>query len=241
MTPAVLETDSAVGTWFLTLEHGDTTTNIFSFELRWLRDPSFPGLESGSVRVQSPTADVLSAVKTAEEGFTVVTVGGFPQSSGESRIEIGFNASVPEASVSFDATFATTPSLLILRSAITASTPAEGAITPVATAVIDVKPGSGTNPINVRSRGVIPVAVLGGGGIDITEIEAGSLVFGPAGATIAHRSAHFEDVDGDGLLDLLAHFRTLDTGLTRADSDACLDFFTVDGSAFRACDAISPR
>ncbi|UCE01276.1 MAG: hypothetical protein JSW67_08190 [Candidatus Latescibacterota bacterium] len=111
--------------------------------------------------------------------------------------------------------------------------------TPSSVAEIDIKPDSEVNSINPRSQGVIPVAILGSGLFDVNDVDQSTLAFGPDGASIAHRSAHFADVNDDGLTDLLAHFPTQETGIAAGDTEACLSGETLDGTAFEACDGIS--
>ena len=41
---------------------------------------------------------------------------------------------------------------------------------------LDIKPGSCPNPVNVHSRGVVPMAIVGSESFDVREIEADSLV-----------------------------------------------------------------
>ena len=62
--------------------------------------------------------------------------------------------------------------------------------------------------------------------------------FGPAGATMAHKSGHFEDVDQDGDLDLVLHFRTRETGIQCDDTEASLTAETFDGQPIQASDTI---
>ena len=62
---------------------------------------------------------------------------------------------------------------------------------------VDIKPGSSPNSINPFSRGVIPVALLGGVTFDVADVDESSLAFGPGGAPIAHQYAHLEDVNYD--------------------------------------------
>jgi len=74
---------------------------------------------------------------------------------------------------------------------------------------IDVKPGSDTNPINLASNGVIAVAILTTESFDASWVDASTVVF--AGAYAVQHG--FEDVDADGDLDLVMHFRIEDTNL----------------------------
>ena len=87
---------------------------------------------------------------------------------------------------------------------------------------VDVKPGEGIKTINLRSNGVIPVAILGAADFDVMTIDGQSLAFGPDGASIAHKKVHYEDVNTDGIMDLLAHFRTQETGIASGDTEVCL-------------------
>jgi hypothetical protein len=102
----------------------------------------------------------------------------------------------------------------------------------------DIKPDSDVNPVNLRSRGVIPVALLGSEYLDVTMVDQTTLAFGPDGAGIAHRRAHYSDVNEDSYTDLLAHFRTQETGIGMRDDHACLSGELVDGTPFTDCDAI---
>ena len=77
---------------------------------------------------------------------------------------------------------------------------------------VDIKPSSDSNPVNLKSKGVLPVAIVSTAELDAQEIDVESLLFGDpllinAGATAVSpiRSA-IEDVTGDGLLDLTLKF-----------------------------------
>jgi hypothetical protein len=84
---------------------------------------------------------------------------------------------------------------------------------------VDIKPGSCPNPLNLASRGVLPVAILGREEFDVNTVDAASIMF--AGVSAVRSS--YEDVaaplmDGndcecntagpDGHLDLTVKFKT---------------------------------
>lgn len=107
---------------------------------------------------------------------------------------------------------------------------------------IDIKPGSDVNPVNPKSNGVIPVAILGSASLDVTDIDVDSIEFGPWGATEAHGTGHYEDVNDDGYVDLMLHFRTQDTGIGAGATEACLtaDYDGAGGlCSLSNCDNIS--
>jgi hypothetical protein len=103
---------------------------------------------------------------------------------------------------------------------------------------IDIKPGTFPNSINPRSRGVIPVAILTTDTFDATTVDPLSVRFGPSGAIEAHGRGHIEDVDGDGDLDLVLHFRTQDTGIVCGDTSASLTGETFGGQMIEGSDSI---
>jgi hypothetical protein len=112
---------------------------------------------------------------------------------------------------------------------------------------IDIRPGSETNPVNLTSRGVVPVAIRTAGGFDATTVLPSSVCFGDqedAGqrdCTETHGVGHLEDVDGDGDLDLLLHYETPATGIDGGDTGACLSGETQDGATITGCDRVSVR
>jgi hypothetical protein len=101
---------------------------------------------------------------------------------------------------------------------------------------IDIKPGDSTNPINLKSKGVIPVAILSSSTFDATMIDPASVTFGPN--DISPVKSSLTDVNGDGLLDLLLHFSTQQTGLQAGNPQACLTGHTQNGTLIEGCDNI---
>jgi len=112
---------------------------------------------------------------------------------------------------------------------------------------IDIKPGSGSNPVNLRSRGVVPTAILGSSSLRVDQIDVDTLAFGPAHAAPAHdpgnavtRAAHTQDVNADGFPDLMIHFAVQETGITCGDTGASLSGALHSGTTFEGTDTITP-
>jgi len=104
---------------------------------------------------------------------------------------------------------------------------------------VDIMPGSDPNLIDPSSRGVIPVAIFGSNILDVADIDVDSLAFGPGGAAPAHKKVHFEDVNDDGITDLVSHYRTQETGIAVGDTGACITGNTFDGTSIEGCDNIT--
>ncbi|GEM_PF-2848672 len=102
---------------------------------------------------------------------------------------------------------------------------------------IDIKPGSFSNPINLKSKGNIPVAVLSELTFDATTVDPKTVVF--AGSNALPNGQTPQDVNGDGLPDMVFHFRTEDLKLCTSDTKACLSGKTFDGNDFEGCDSIN--
>jgi hypothetical protein len=104
---------------------------------------------------------------------------------------------------------------------------------------LDIKPGSDPNSINPSLAGDLPVAILGSASFDVMDVDVTTLAFGPDRASLDHsHGPHFEDSNGDGLNDLVAHFRIEDAGIEFGDLEACIIGDLLDGTPFEGCDAI---
>ena len=108
---------------------------------------------------------------------------------------------------------------------------------------IDIKPGSDPNSINPKSKGVIPVAILGSATFDVTTVDVTTLVF--ADATPAHDltdddtyNDHLQYVNDDEHLDLVSHYRTQDTDIVKGDTDATLTGQTTGGIPITGTDTV---
>jgi hypothetical protein len=106
---------------------------------------------------------------------------------------------------------------------------------------IDIKPGSNKNPINLRSKGNIAVAILSTGKFDATQVNWETVTFGPDEATEIHQRSHLKDVDKDGDLDFLLHFNIRETGIECGDKTATLTGETFNGEAFTGSDKITVK
>jgi hypothetical protein len=105
--------------------------------------------------------------------------------------------------------------------------------------VIDIKPDSDQNSINCRaSNAVIPVAILTTGSFDATLVDHTTVFFESASETHVNKDGepkrHEEDVDGDGDIDLMFHFRWGDTGLDCSSTEV-----TLTGETFEAFGGLS--
>jgi hypothetical protein len=107
---------------------------------------------------------------------------------------------------------------------------------------ISIKPGSAPpSPINTRSRGTIPVAIISTPGFNaVTAVDTSSLTFGRTGNehSLAFCNSGGEDVNGDGLPDLVCHFDTQSTGFESGDTLGILMGKTGQGAVIVGQEAI---
>jgi hypothetical protein len=125
---------------------------------------------------------------------------------------------------------------------------------------IDIKPDDSRNRINPRSHGTIPVAILSTPSFDaIALVDRSTLRFGRTGSeqslAFCNTSADDrrrddeeegdddagdsgEDVNGDGLRDLVCHFFTQATDFRFGDTRGVLTGKTISGTSFIGSDAV---
>ena len=107
---------------------------------------------------------------------------------------------------------------------------------------IDIKPGSFPNSVNLEGKGLIPVGVITGSQpANLTTVDATTIIDATvefAGAAIAHRRGHTEDVNGDAWGDRVYHFRTQDTNLNGGDTSATLTAQLADGRFIEGTDSV---
>lgn len=108
--------------------------------------------------------------------------------------------------------------------------------------LIDIKPGSTTNPVNLSSIGTIPVAILSTSVFDAMTVDPASVCFGDAESPVERdctaSNGGLEDVNGDGRLDLLLRFGTRQTGIDLGDTRACLTGTLFSDGKLEGCDSI---
>jgi 6-phosphogluconolactonase (cycloisomerase 2 family) len=106
---------------------------------------------------------------------------------------------------------------------------------------IDIKPGTSTNPINIKGKGKIPVAILSSPDFDAPRmIEISTMTFGETGneRSLAFCDSAEVDVNGDGLQDLICHFNIQASRFHNGDTKGVLKAKTVDNRNIEAVDAI---
>ena len=106
---------------------------------------------------------------------------------------------------------------------------------------IDVKPGDDLNYINPKSQGKTPIAILSTASFDAGSVDPTTISV--AGASVSLRrngttASSLEDVNGDGLLDLVVHVNTPDLQLTDPNQ-VLLECYTNSGEYLWGTDEIT--
>jgi hypothetical protein len=109
---------------------------------------------------------------------------------------------------------------------------------------IDIMPGSSTNAINLKKKGLIPVAILSTTTFDAaSDVDRTTLTFGSTGNEVSwsHCRNEAEDVDGNGSTDLVCYFRSPDTGFKVGDTMGILRGALTSGQPIEGTDAVRVR
>ena len=114
---------------------------------------------------------------------------------------------------------------------------------PVIQVPIDIKPGSYPNAVNLGAQGLIPVAILSTEAFDATTVNAKTVELSGAGVDVRGKGnkylAHAEDVNADGLLDLVVQVATANLAPgSLQDGYAVLTGTTFDGQAIEGSDEV---
>lgn len=109
--------------------------------------------------------------------------------------------------------------------------------------VIDIKPGSSENTINLTSDGVVPVAILSSADFDASTLDIDTLLLAVAGVRTVGKQekplCHLSLVNADDYYDLVCQFNTDELQLEPADTSAALEGQTLSGTAIRGEDTIT--
>ena len=106
---------------------------------------------------------------------------------------------------------------------------------------IDIKPGAFPNTINLGSNGVVPVAILSTPTFDARTVNPTSVSLGGAAVRLKGKGtpmASLQDVNGDGLVDLVVHVETQAFELTAGDTRAFLEGKTFGGAQVIGSDSV---
>jgi len=90
---------------------------------------------------------------------------------------------------------------------------------------IDIKPGSDKNPINLKSKGIIPVAILTTEEFDVSDIDIDTVLIGDRelGGVAVPVASKMEDIDGDGDIDILLKFSIQELVAGEAINEASIE------------------
>jgi hypothetical protein len=100
---------------------------------------------------------------------------------------------------------------------------------------IEIKPGSSElAPLNPRSQGKIPVAIMGAVGFDVHQVKQTTLSFGSSGneKSLSKCQPQAKDINKDGYADLLCHFENSASGFRSGDIEGIVKGELNGGARF---------
>ena len=106
---------------------------------------------------------------------------------------------------------------------------------------VDIKPGSFPNSINLGSGGTVPVAIFSTTTFDARTVEPASVTLASAPVALKGKGTYmysFQDVNKDGLLDLVVHVTTSALQLSESDREAIIEGKTFGGTVIKGKDSV---
>lgn len=107
---------------------------------------------------------------------------------------------------------------------------------------IDIRPNEFPNVINLKSKGIVPVAILSAENFDALTVDVSTIRLAGASAKQKHKGeskAIEKDVNGDGLLDLVVQIEISELQLDKNSTQAELTAKTHGGLALRGTDSVT--
>jgi len=112
---------------------------------------------------------------------------------------------------------------------------------PVIPVSVDIKPGSYPNCFNNNGHGVIPIAILGAQDFNATEVDPTTVVLDGMYVSVKGNGspqASTDDVNNDGILDIVVQIEDLDGIFSEGDSIGTVKGSTYGGENFQGTDSI---
>jgi hypothetical protein len=109
---------------------------------------------------------------------------------------------------------------------------------------IDIKPGSEENNINLGSGGNIPVAIFSTPDFDAASIDPVSITMANATLKVKGKGTlmySLDDINGDGLLDMVVHVETQGLDVTGSAESAEVSGRTLNGTPIFGTDSIQVK
>jgi hypothetical protein len=106
---------------------------------------------------------------------------------------------------------------------------------------IDIKPGDAKNTLSYKAAGTVAVAILGSATFDPLTVDPATVTLAgapPISLGAGPPQSLARDVNRDGYLDLILHFRIRDLQLAPTDTQAVLYGTTYSGQRIRGADAV---
>ena len=92
--------------------------------------------------------------------------------------------------------------------------------------------------LSIQKPKVIPVAILTTDIFNASNVDSATVRFGASGTEAPPVQSALADVDGDGRIDMILHFRTQATAIQCGKTSAFLTGQTFEGGAIEASDSI---